>query len=74
MTGSNIRAERARKGLTMKEVSEAIGVHENAISRWESGEAQPRSDNLLKLAHLYECSPEYLLECTSLRNQEVTIQ
>lgn len=73
MTESNIRAERARKGLTVKEVAEAIGVHENAVSRWESGETQPRADNLLKLSHLFGCSPEYLLGCTDVRHEEVFI-
>ena len=62
-----MRAERARAGLTAKEVATAVGVHENAVLRWESGDAEPMSTNLVKLSELYGCSPEYLLEQTSDR-------
>lgn len=68
---SNIRAERARKGLTIKEVADAINVHENAVSRWESGETKPRADSLIKLSRLFGCSPEYLLGLTRARNQDL---
>lgn len=57
----NMRAERARSGLTVRQVAEAIGVHPNAVSRWETGEAEPTSSNLVALCKLYGTSPEYLL-------------
>lgn len=65
---SNMRAERARCGLTMKQVAESVGVHPNAVSRWESGEAEPSSSNLVALCKLYRCSPEYLLGMVDERN------
>ena len=61
----NMRAERARKGLTIEQVGKAIGVHPNAISRWENGESFPTASNLIALCNLYECSPEYLLDMTN---------
>lgn len=62
----NMRAERARRGLTVKSVADTIGVHSNAVSRWESGESEPTSSNLLALCRLYgDVSPEYLLDMTS---------
>ncbi|WP_417064479.1 helix-turn-helix domain-containing protein [Gordonibacter urolithinfaciens] len=45
-----------------------MGVSENALLRWESGEAEPMAGNLVKLSHLYGCSPEYLLGYTNERN------
>lgn len=57
----NMRAERARCGLTVKQVAETIGVHPNAVSRWEAGDSEPTSSNLVALCKLYNCSPEYLL-------------
>lgn len=60
----NMKAERARKSMSARQVALAIGVHENAVMRWESGEAEPLGSNLVKLSKLYECSPEYLLEQT----------
>lgn len=65
---ANMKAERARIGLTASEVAEKIGVNKNMIFRWESGEVEPMGSNLVKLAHLYKCSPEYLLGYTDQRN------
>ena len=60
----NMKAERGRKGLTAKQVASLVGVHENAVLRWESGAAEPMGSNLIELSKLYGCSPEYLLEQT----------
>lgn len=64
----NMRAERARSGLSMREAAEAIGVHPNALSRWEHGESEPTASNLIALSRLYRCSPEYLLGMTDERS------
>ena len=64
-----MRAERARSGLSAKEVARRIGVHENAILRWESGKADPLGSNLINLSNLYSCSPEYLLDQTNERHR-----
>lgn len=60
----NMCAERKRRGLKASEVANAVGVHPNALLRWESGAAEPMGSNLIKLSKLYGCSPEYLLEQT----------
>lgn len=64
----NMRAERARKGLSLKEAADAIGVHANALARWEHDESEPTASNLIALSRLYQCSPEYLLGMTDQRN------
>ena len=65
---TNMRKERLERGQTIKEVAEAIQVHPNAVSRWETNEAEPSSSNLMELCKLYECSPEYLLGMTDDRH------
>ena len=60
----NMRAERARAGMSVSKVAEAIGVHPNAVARWESGQAEPTASNLIALSALYNCTPEYLLDMT----------
>lgn len=67
---SNMKAERIRNGLTAKEAAKLIGVHENALLRWESGESEPLGSNLLSLSALYGCSPEYLIEQTEGRHSK----
>ncbi|WP_408634881.1 helix-turn-helix domain-containing protein [Olegusella massiliensis] len=57
----NMRAERARKSLTTKEVAQLVGVSANQISNWELEKQSPSAENIIKLSHLYGCSPEYLM-------------
>lgn len=64
MRRGNMKAERTRLGMTIDDVASYVGVHKNAISRWENGQAEPFSSNLIKLCELYGCSAEYLLEQT----------
>lgn len=66
----NMKAERVRMGLTAKEVGERVGVHENTVLRWESGDAEPMGSNLIKLSAMYGCSPEYLIEQTDDRTKQ----
>ncbi len=40
---------------------EAVGVSRQAVSKWETGAADPSTANLLALAKLYGVSPEELL-------------
>ena len=52
---------RKEKGLSQMYVAEAVGVSRQAISRWEVGSSLPSTDNLRKLAELYEVSVDFLL-------------
>lgn len=63
----NMKAERARSGFTAEEVAQKIGVHPNALLRWENGESEPLGSNLVSLSKLYDCSPGYLLGLTDER-------
>ena len=65
---SNMRKERLERGMSIKEVASSLGGHPNAVSRWETGKAEPTSSNLLVLCRLYECTPEYLLDMTKDKN------
>ena len=66
-----MKAERGRIGMSVNDVAHRIGVHPNALRRWESGEVDPLSSNLMKLADLYGCSVEYLLDQTNDRTARV---
>lgn len=65
-----MRAERARRGLSAKELARELGVSSNQIFRWELGEQEPSASNLLALANFYGCSPEYLLDITDNRKKQ----
>ena len=42
----NIRKARAEAGLTQAQLAEAVGVTEQAVYYWESGESSPKGRNL----------------------------
>lgn len=68
---NNMRAERARNNFSIEQVADKIGVHQNAVSRWENGQTEPSARNLISLCRLYGCTPEYLLDMTDDRNGTV---
>lgn len=57
-----INQARIRKGLTMREVAEQIGVSEGTVSRWESGAiGNMRRDNIVGLSKVLDISPIALM-------------
>ena len=52
-------AWRVYRGLTQKQVAEALGIKQSTVSEFEKSE-RPRKDNLERLATLYKFSPEQL--------------
>ena len=61
----NMRAERARRGLTVEELAEKIGVNRSTVNRWETGQSAPTADSLVRLAQFFQATPEYLMGITS---------
>ena len=56
-----LKGHRERCRMTQEFVAEAIGVSRQAVSKWETGAADPSTANLLALAKLDGVSPEELL-------------
>lgn len=53
-TGNNINRLRKEKGLSIREIQEAMGFNTpQAIFKWQRGEALPTIDNLVVLSELF---------------------
>jgi transcriptional regulator with XRE-family HTH domain len=65
---NNIKAERVRAGKTIAEVAKQIGTSPNSVYNWESAATEPNARSLVRLANLYDCSPDYLLDMTDERH------
>lgn len=52
---------RKQKNLSQKELGALLGVSNKAVSKWETGTAIPKTETLIKLAEVFEISPEELL-------------
>jgi transcriptional regulator with XRE-family HTH domain len=61
--GEKIRHLRKRKGLTLKEVSEKLGLHGHGyLSELETGKKKPTVTIALGLALLFDVSTDVLLK------------
>ena len=60
--GEALKAHRQNCGMTQEYVAEALGVSRQAVSKWETGSAEPSTSNLLALAKLYGVDPGDLLK------------
>ena len=68
--GEALKENRIRCQMTQEFVAESLGVSRQAVSKWETGTADPSTSNLLALAKLFEISPEELLECATRTPEE----
>ena len=59
--GEALKAHRTRCKMTQEFVAESLGVSRQAVSKWETGAAEPSTSNLIALAKLYGVSAEELL-------------
>lgn len=57
----SFRAERIKAGKTVRDVMDHMGVSDAAVYLWESGDALPRADKLIKLSRFYGCTVDDLL-------------
>ncbi len=57
----NLLHYRKKKGLSQEKVSEYLEVSRQAVTKWESNTSRPSSDNLIKLAQLFEVDVDTLL-------------
>ena len=46
---SKIAAARIEKGWTQTQLAEALGVIQQQVARWETGESEPRTSTLKKI-------------------------
>ena len=59
---THLREARKSKGLTQKEVADALLISKDSLSRYERGEQDPGLDVAIRLSKYYEVSMELLYE------------
>ena len=57
-----ILRHRKQMGLSQEALSEKLNVSRQAVSRWETGTAQPDASTILQLSRLFGVSTDYLLQ------------
>jgi DNA-binding XRE family transcriptional regulator len=64
---NDIRYYRNKFDLTQTELALKIGVSLDTVSRWETGKRDPRSSDLRKMATLFGCAIDDLVNPTPPR-------
>lgn len=59
--GQRISLYRKKLNISQEELGARLGVSRQAVSKWETGTADPSTSNLLALAKLFGVSAEELL-------------
>ena len=72
--GQLIQAQRKRLGLSMKNLSQQVGVCEKTICNWERDECCPPMDKLLPLCRALHLTPSQLLGIESDLDAAVNLQ
>ena len=57
----NLKSAREERGLTQKQVAEALGVSDRTYSKWETGETEPGIELLCRLGDYYGMDPAAFL-------------
>ena len=57
----NLMYYRKKKGLSQEKIAECLEVSRQAVTKWETNASKPNSDNLIKLAQLFEVDVDTLL-------------
>lgn len=69
---NNLIRLRKEKGLSQEELADKLSVSRQAVSKWERGEALPDTDNLIRLAKLYNVSIDEIVGYTPDKSQAAT--
>jgi len=59
--GTCIRAARKRKGWSLDQLAEALGVSKTSVWGWETDKARPRASRLTELAELLDLPADRIL-------------
>ena len=57
----SFKEARRKRNLTQKEVAERLGTSRVTVARWECGFNNPKLATVKKLAKLYDCTTDELI-------------
>ena len=69
--GTRIYNLRKGMGISQTELGNWVGVSNKAVSKWETGEAKPAINQLMKLSKIFDVSVEEILDWESEDKKEI---
>ncbi len=68
---NRLRELRKEKGLTQIELAKILNVSDRSVGFYETGERDPDTETLKKLADYFDVTIDYLLGRSDIRNQKI---
>ncbi len=59
--GERIKICRQNAGLSQEKTAELVGVSRQAVTKWEAGQSAPNTENLFRLAEIFDTTVDFLL-------------
>ena len=67
---TQLKTLRKSKGVTQKQLAQAVGASERGIQSYEIGERKPAFDQLLALADYFDVSLDYLVGRSDVKEKQ----
>lgn len=62
----SLQTLRKQLNLSQRELAQKLNVTQSAVAKWETGEVKPRSDKLLKISSVLDCSVDEILKAVQI--------
>ncbi len=69
--GEKISELRKRDGISQEKLAELVGVSRQAVTKWESGNANPDTENLIRIAGIFKVSVDELCGIVSEKPKKI---
>lgn len=63
---NRIKELRLERGMTQKQLAQAVGCSQPMIAMWEKEECEPTASAIVKLSEALNCTTDYLLGKTDI--------
>ena len=60
--GTKLRILRERRGFTLRQLAELLGVHYTHLNKIELGQKRPSTDLVLKVAQVFDVTTDQLMK------------
>ena len=67
--GERIKKCRQNAGVSQEKVAELVGVSRQAVTKWETNQSAPNTENLFKLAEIFGTTVDMLLDSNDSNKQ-----
>ena len=69
---SRFKLLREAAGLKQEEAANVLNIGQTTISAWEVGNALPRAGLLPKIAEVYNCTPDEIMDAISAAKKQTS--